>query len=320
MLQFIARRLLLLVPLLLAISFLVFSMVHLAPGDPVALMLRQTEQTVGTEEIARLRHELGLDDPLLVQYGRFLWRALHGDLGKSLFTGQDVFETLVQRMPATIILALSSMLVSTVVAVPVGVVSATRQYSLFDHVALAGALLGVSMPSFWLGLMLILLFSLRLGILPSAGMAQLKDGLIPFLRHLILPSVTLGLGMAALITRLTRSSMLEVVRQDYIRTARAKGLAERTVIYKHALKNALIPVVTVMGLQFGGLLGGAVIVETIFGWPGMGRQAVASIMRRDFPMIQGNVLLMCTLFVLVNLLVDISYTFLDPRIRAERMR
>ncbi len=319
-LQFIARRLMLLVPTLLAISLVVFLMVRLAPGDPIQLLMRQSEQTVGTEEIERLRQELGLNDPLLVQFGRFLGRALQGDLGQSLFTGQDVFQTIVERIPPTVVLTCSSMFVATSIAIPVGIISATRQYSKLDYAALSGALIGVSMPSFWLGFMLILLFSLRLGLLPAAGMASMSQGVGTFLRHLALPTLTLGTGLAAVITRLVRSSMLEVIRQDYVRTARAKGLAERSVIYKHALKNALIPVVTVLGMQFGSLLGGAIIVETIFAWPGMGRQAVASIMRRDFPMIQGNVLLMCTLFVLVNLFIDILYTLIDPRIRVERMK
>jgi len=320
LLQFIARRTLILLPTLLAISFVVFMMVRLAPGDPVMILIRQSEQTVGTEEIEKLRQDLGLNDPLPVQFGRFVNRALHGDLGKSLFTSQDVFETIVERIPPTILLTCSAMTVSILIAIPVGVLSATRQYSKLDYAALSGALIGVSMPSFWLGFMLILLFALRLGILPAAGMAYLDEGFGTFLKHLVMPSVTLGVGLAAVITRLVRSSMLEVIRQDYVRTARSKGLSERTVIYKHALKNALIPVVTVIGMQFGSLLGGAVIVETIFAWPGMGRQAVASIMRRDFPMIQGNVLLMCTLFVMVNLLIDILYTVIDPRIRVEKMK
>jgi peptide/nickel transport system permease protein len=319
-LQFIARRSLVLVPTLVAISFIVFMMIRLAPGDPIEIMLHESAQTLGTAEIERLRQQMGLNDPLLVQYGRFVNRALHGDLGKSLFTGQDVFATIIERIPPTVLLTCAAMAVSVTIAIPVGVVSATRQYSHMDYAALTGALIGVSMPSFWLGFMLILLFALRLGVLPPAGMTLPSEGAIDFLKHLLLPAVTLGTGLAAIITRLVRSSMLEVIRQDYIRTARAKGLAERRVIYRHALKNALIPVITVLGMQFGSLLGGAIIVETIFAWPGMGRQAMASMLRRDFPMIQGNVLLMCFLFVVVNLVIDILYTVIDPRIRVEGLK
>lgn len=320
MLQFILRRSLVLIPTLIAISFIVFMMIRLAPGDPIEIMLHESSQNLSPEEIEHLRQELGLNDPLLVQYTRFITEALHGNLGKSLFTGQDVFATIVERIPPTVLLTCSAMAVSVAIAIPVGVISATRQYSKIDYAALTGALIGVSMPSFWLGFMLILFFALRLGILPPAGMAPLDDGLGNFMKHLVLPSITLGTGLAAIITRLVRSSMLEVIRQDYVRTARAKGLAERRVIYHHALKNALIPVVTVLGMQFGSLLGGAIIVETVFAWPGMGRQAMASILRRDFPMIQGNVLLMCFLFVMVNLVIDILYTVVDPRIRVERIR
>jgi peptide/nickel transport system permease protein len=320
LLQFIARRSLLLIPTLIAISFIVFMMIRLAPGDPIDIMLHESSQNLGPEEVQRLKQELGLNDPLLVQYTRFVSEALRGNLGKSLFTGQDVFMTIMERIPPTVLLTCSAMAVSVAIAVPVGVISATRQYSKVDYAALTGALIGVSMPSFWLGFMLILLFALRFGVLPPAGMAPLEDGIGTFLKHLILPSVTLGTGLAAIITRLVRSSMLEVIRQDYVRTARAKGLAERRVIYRHALKNALIPVVTVLGMQFGSLLGGAIIVETIFAWPGMGRQAMSSILRRDFPMIQGNVLLMCFLFVMVNLAIDILYTVVDPRIRVDRIR
>ena len=315
MLKFIVRRLLQAIPTLLGISIVVFLMVHLAPGDPVLVMLGSQEQAVTPERIAELRKAWGFDDPLYVQYWRFLKNALRGDLGHSIYTGQDVFSSIVERMPATILLTTTSMLISIAISVPIGVISATHQYSVWDYAGMVGALLGVSMPSFWLALLIMFLFSLKLGWLPAVGMGHLSEGLWSVISHLIMPSLTLGFGMAAITTRLTRSSMLDVIRQDYIRTARAKGLSERIVIYRHALKNALIPVVTVIGTQFGSLLGGAVVVETIFAWPGVGRQAVASIMRRDMPMIQGNVLMLCLIFVLVNLLVDISYSLLDPRIR-----
>jgi peptide/nickel transport system permease protein len=220
-----------------------------------------------------------------------------------------VLDEILTRLPATVELAIAGMLVSLIIAIPVGIISATKQYSIVDNVSMLGALLGVSMPNFWLGLLLILLFSLHLGWLPVFGRGGIE--------HLILPAITLGTGMAAITTRLVRSSMLEVLRQDYIRTARAKGLNEKTVIGKHALKNALIPVVTVVGLQFGFLLEGAVIVEVIFAWPGMGRLLVDSIFARDFHVIQGCVLFIAVMFVLFNLLVDISYAYIDPRIRYE---
>ncbi len=315
MARFILKRILSLVPTLFIITFAVFMMLHLAPGDPVALMIRQNEQAMGSGQIAQLRHDLGLDRPLLVQYGDYVSKAVRGDLGQSIYTNQDVFQTITQRMPNTITLALAAMIISLLIAIPVGVISATMQHSLVDYVSMAGALVGVSMPSFWFGLMLMLLFAVRLNWLPSAGMAAFSDGPIEFLRHLFLPALTLGFGLAGLVVRLTRSSVLEVIRQDFIRTARAKGLPERVVIYRHALRNALIPVVTVIGIQFGELLGGAVITETIFAWPGVGRLAIDAISRRDFPMVQGNVLIMAFLFIMVNLVVDIAYSFLNPKIR-----
>lgn len=315
MLKFIIRRLLQAIPTLLGISIVVFLMVHLAPGDPVLIMLGSQEQAITPERIEELREEWGFNDPLYVQYWRWLKNALRGDLGKSIYTGQDVFKTIVERIPATLLLTISSMIVAIAISLPVGIISAVRQYSAWDYIGMVGALLGVSMPAFWLALLSMYMFSLKLGWLPATGMGHFSQGLGTVIKHLILPSFTLGFGMAAMTTRLTRSSMLEVFRQDYIRTAKAKGLSEKVVIYRHALKNALIPIVTVIGTQFGSLLGGAVVTETIFAWPGMGRQAIASIQRRDLPMIQGNVLLMCLIFVLVNLIVDISYTWLDPRIR-----
>ncbi|HHY11257.1 MAG TPA: ABC transporter permease [Firmicutes bacterium] len=315
MFRFIVRRLLQAIPTLLGISIVVFLMVHLAPGDPVLIMLGSQEQAVTPERIAELREAWGFNDPLYVQYWRFLKDALRGDLGRSIYTGQDVFQSIAQRIPATLLLTVSSLIVAVAVSVPIGIISATRQYSAWDYIGMVGALLGVSMPTFWFALLAMFLFSLKLGWLPATGMGHLANGIGDVIKHLIMPSLTLGFGMAAMTTRLTRSSMLDVIRQDYIRTAKAKGLSERVVIYRHALKNALIPIVTVIGTQFGSLLGGAVVTETIFAWPGMGRQAVASITRRDLPMIQGNVLFMCLIFVLVNLLVDISYSWLDPRIR-----
>jgi len=314
--HFIIRRLLGLLPVLVVISMLVFLMIHLTPGDPIAIMLRaNNELNVGTERINELREALGLNDPMYVQYGRFIWRALHGDLGTSLFTGQNVAATVLQKLPITIVLSALAMSLAVLIGIPVGVISATRQYSFVDHATMVGALIGVSIPSFWLGLMLMILFALRLNVLPATGMATLSTGVWNAVKYAILPAITLGTGLAATITRLTRSSMLEVITQDYITTARAKGVHERMVVYKHALKNALLPVVTILGVQFGTLLGGSVITETIFAWPGVGRLAITAIQRRDYPMIQGDVLIISTLFILVNLTVDVLYCLINPRIR-----
>jgi peptide/nickel transport system permease protein len=305
-----------LVPVLLAISVLVFMMLHLAPGDPVLTILGASERTnLDPGVIAQVRQEFGLDQPLHVQFLMFISKAVRGNLGRSFQTREDVLAMVASRLPATMQLTLASMFISLLVALPLGVISAVRQNSWVDNASMVFAAFGISVPRFWFGLILILIFSLRLGLLPTTGIGHLEDGLGDVLRHLLLPAISLGLSMLALVTRMTRSSMLEVIRQEYIRTAWAKGLSYRVVIYKHALKNALIPVVTVVGMQFGGLLGGAVVTETIFSWPGVGRLAVNSILRRDFPMVQGTTLVLCFTFVVVNLCVDLIYTFLDPRIR-----
>lgn len=311
--RYILRRLLLLVPLLLAISVLTFFMIHLAPGDPISTRFGLNLKNLEPERIEQIREELGLNDPLPVQYLRYLSNLLQGDLGRSLTTNRPVASELVSRLPATIELTIASMLIVLLVAVPLGIFSAVKRGSLVDNLCMAGALLGVSMPSFWFGIMLMLLFSLKLGLLPTGGRG---DGtLADLLKALIMPAITLGTGLMGIVARLTRSSMLEVLGQDYMRTAYAKGLATRLVLVRHGLRNALIPVVTVIGVQFASLLGGAVIVETIFAWPGMGRLAVNAISRRDYPVIMGTVLVFAVVFVLANLIVDILYTFIDPRIR-----
>lgn len=316
MTTYIARRVIGLIPVLLAISILVFMMLHLAPGDPVLTILGASERTnLDPGVIAQVRQEFGLDQPLHVQFFMFISKAVRGNLGRSFQTREDVLTMVASRLPATMQLTLASMVISLLVALPLGVISAVRQNSWVDNASMVFAAFGISVPRFWFGLILILIFSLRLGLLPTTGIGHIEDGLGDVLRHLLLPAVSLGLSMLALVTRMTRSSMLEVIRQEYIRTAWAKGLSSKVVIYKHALKNALIPVVTVVGMQFGGLLGGAVVTETIFSWPGVGRLAVNSILRRDFPMVQGTTLVLCFTFVVVNLLVDLLYTFLDPRIR-----
>lgn len=311
--RYILRRLLLLIPLLLAISVLTFLLIHLAPGDPISSRFGLNMNNLEPDRIEEIREELGLNDPLPVQYLRYLSRLLHGDLGRSLTTNRPVIQELLSRLPATLQLALASMLIVLVVAIPLGIVSAVKRGSLLDNLSMAGALVGVSMPSFWFGIMLMLLFSLRLRWLPTGGRG---DGTtFGTLKALVMPSITLGTGLMGLVARLTRSSMLEVLGQDYIRTAYAKGMTPRRVLVRHGLRNALIPVVTVIGVQFASLLGGAVIVETIFSWPGMGRLAINAISRRDYPVIMGSVLVFSVVFVMANLIVDILYTLIDPRIR-----
>ena len=311
--RYILQRLLLLVPLLLGISILTFFLIHLAPGDPIATQFGLNPRGMDPKTIERMRQELGLNDPLPMQYLRYLGHLLQGDMGKSLTTKTAVSQEIFARLPATIQLTLASMLVVLLVAVPLGVVSAVKRGSLLDNLCMGGALLGVSMPSFWFGIMLMLLFSLKLGLLPSTGRG---DGTAAgMLKALIMPATTLGTGLMGLVTRMTRSSMLEVLGQDYMRTARAKGLPPWLVLLRHGLRNALIPVITIVGLQFASLLGGAVIIETIFAWPGIGRLAVNAIWRRDYPVIMGTVLMFSVVFVLTNLLVDVMYTLIDPRIR-----
>jgi len=312
MLKYIAKRLVLLVPILLGISLLTFSLMHLIPGDPAEILLRQQGIIPTQEAIEKFREQMDLNDPLPIQYFNWMSCLLHGDLGSSLSVsyGKPVLSEIIFRFPRTLELAVVSLLISLLISVPLGILAAVKQNSVIDHLTLVGASLGIAMPVFWLGLLLILLFSVHLGWLPVCGYGSIK--------HIILPSITLGIGMAALTTRLMRASMLEVLEEDYIITARGKGLGERIVILKHALRNALIPVVTVAGLQFGWLLEGAVFVEVIFTWPGVGKLLVDSISARDIPMVQGCVLFVACVFVLVNLAVDISYGMLDPRVRYER--
>jgi peptide/nickel transport system permease protein len=316
MIQYIARRLLYLIPVLLAMSVLIFSMVHLAPGDPVLVMLNSSERaSVSPEMIAAVTAELGLDQPLFRQYLNFLWGILHGDMGTSYQLRKPVLEVVSNRIWPTVQLTLTSITISLLLSIPLGIISAMRRGSLVDNFTMAFAVIGVSTPNFWFGLMAILLFAVKLGWLPSFGIGYASEGIGSIVSHLLLPGFTLGLSLMAIVTRMTRSSLLEVLGLDYIQTARAKGLAEPIVLRKHALRSALIPVITVVGLQFGALMGGAVIVETIFAWPGIGRLMITAIQRRDFPLVQGLTLIFTFGFVLVNLAVDVAYSFLDPRIR-----
>ncbi len=331
MLKYIIKRLLMLIPVLLGVSLIVFLIMHLFTGDPAALMLGQHATEA---QVTALRESLGLNEPLYLQFGKFLWQLLHGDLGRSLMSRRPVLDDLLACFPATIELAFFSLLIATVLGVTVGVIAAVKRYSFFDYLSMIGALLGVSMPIFWLGLILIIVFAVNLQWLPVAGRIEigleparitglyLMDSLLTgnweaffsAVRHLILPGTALAAYSMAIIARMTRSTVLEVLKEDYIRTAHAKGLAKLRVIYHHALKNALIPVVTVIGLQLGFLLGGAVLTETVFSWPGLGSLTVNAILASDYPVVQGSVLLVAVVFVVVNLLVDLLYAYLDPRI------
>jgi len=314
--RFLVRRLLLLVPVLMGVSLIVFLVLHLAPGDPAEIMLGpQATQ----EDRLRLRAELGLDDPLHLQYGRWLGHVVRGDLGRSLFMRRAVLGEVLVRLKATLILTGTALVLSSIGGVALGVLSATRPNSLLDRASAVASLFGASMPVFWLGIVLMVLFSLTLGWLPASGMYQPYGGgdLVDLAQHLVLPALTLAAASVTIVARLTRSAMLEVLGQDYIRTARAKGLVERSVVIRHALKNALVPIVTVIGVQAGYLLGGAVLTETVFAWPGVGTLMVQGILARDIPLVQGCVLVVALTFVLVNLFVDVLYAWLDPRIRYE---
>lgn len=332
MLRYIARRLAQLIPVLLGVSVLVFLGMHLVPGDVAQLLLGEK----GSEaDLARIRHQLGLDRPLYVQYGRFLAGAVRGDFGASIRTRQPVIWEIGQALPLTLELSFAALLFAVVVGLAVGVVAARRPHGPVDTTAMVGVLVGVSMPVFWTGILLLLVFGGVLGWLPLGGMVDegmtfrritglpLLDGLLTGnlalvesnLRHLVLPAVALGATSMATIARMSRSTMLEVLGLDYVRTARAKGVAEPRVVRSHALRNALLPIVTLIGLQLGLLLSGAVLTETIFALPGLGRLAITSVLARDYPVVQGVVLIAATIFVLANLAVDVLYAYLDPRIR-----
>lgn len=311
MFKYALKKLLTSIPVLLGVSLLVFLIIHLTPGDPAAIILGADADE---QSIAALRHKLGLDQPLYVQYGKFLLRLAQGDLGTSIRSNQPVIRELGTRYPYTVELALVSLVISVVIGLLAGIVSAVKKGTIADTLSMTGALVGVSAPSFWIGLMLMLLFAYYLRWLPASG----RGGplwTVAGWKTIILPAVALGLGAAATIARMTRSSLLEVLNQDYIRTARAKGLTERIVVYRHAMANAMIPVVTIVGLRLGFLLGGSVIVEQVFAWPGVGTQIITAIGNRDFPVVQAAVLVIALSFVLINLVVDLLYGTLDPRIR-----
>ncbi len=311
MYKYVLKRLLLAIPVLIGATFLVFAIMDLAPGDPAKIILGSG----ATEEALILkRAELGLDDPFLVRYVDFLVGLLHGDLGNSYRNGQAVTELIMGRLGNTLILAAAGMTFAVIVGVPVGIISAIKQYSALDKATMFLTLFFMAVPTFWFALILVIIFSLNLGWFPASGMGH---GFPDLLQSLVLPTVTLGFGYAALIARTTRSSVLEVMRQDYIDTARSKGITEKRVIWKHMMKNAMIPIVTVIGLNFGTLLGGSVLTETIFSWPGVGRFVVESISNKDIPSVLGSIVMLAILFSIVNLVVDILYSFIDPRIKSQ---
>jgi len=323
--RYVVKRVLHTLLVLLGVSLMTFALIHMTPGDPVLVMLG-TDAT--PSELDRLRHLLGLDQPLYVQYAQYLGRLLTGQMGDSIFQHQAVTKLIGDRFPATVELTLAAMSIAVVLGMLTGVISAVVPYSLFDVTAMLIALAGVAMPVFWLGMLAILLFSLQLGWLPSFGRGEpfvqavqywFRTGdpsdVVDSLRHIVLPALTLGAFSAALISRLVRSALLEVLGQDYVRTARAKGLAQAPVIAQHALPNALIPVITVIGLQVGTLLGGAVLAETIFAWPGMGRLLIQAISQRDYPLVQGIVMVTALAVSIINVIVDLLYATINPRVR-----
>ncbi len=330
----VIERILVMIPIIIGVAVIVFLFMRLMPGDPVDIMMGQGG-AVSAGEMQQLRQEFNLDKPLHIQLGLFLADLVRGDLGNSYVQRRPVVDLIVGRLPATIELALGGLIVSLLVAIPIGIISAVRQNSWLDRLSMAGAFLGISMPSFWLGIVLLLVFSVQFQWLPVQGrihhavalqavtgfyvldsiLTGNQAALLSSLRHLVLPSVTLGLPMAAVVARVLRSSMLETLRADYVTLARAKGSPESGVVMRHALRNALIPTITVVGLQVGVLLGGNMIVETVFGWPGLGRTVVSAIFDRDFPLVQGTVMVYAFIYVVTNLIVDVLYTYLNPKIQ-----
>lgn len=302
------------IPVLLLLTIFAFSMIRLLPGDPADIILSGEAGAEDPVIRAALRKELGLDKPIILQYGIWLWRAIRGNFGKSVYTQEEALKLIMDRFPATLMLSFFSMIVSIMIALPAGIISAVKRNKIADYISMTFALFGISIPEFWFGIMLILTFSLWLRWLPSMGYVSPFEDFFGSFKYLILPAVALGLRMAAVVTRMTRSSMLDELGQDYVRTARAKGLPERTVIFLHTLKNALIPTVTIVGLQFGTILGGTVVIEMVFSWPGLGQLIVNSILTRDYLVVQAAIFLLAIFFLAVNLMVDFVYTLLNPRI------
>ena len=312
MVSYIFRRVLSTVPVMAIVALFVFSLLYIAPGDPAAII---AGDQASPDDIERIRQGLGLDRPFLVQFGSWLWRILHGDLGTSIFTSLPVSSLIAQRIEPTLSLMLLTLVLTIVVAVPLGVLAAWKAGSLIDRVIMAFAVSAFSLPVFVVGYVLAFVFALQFEWLPVQGYTPLAEGFLPWLHNLILPAIALGSVYIALIARITRASMLEVLQQDYIRTARAKGLDQRSILFVHALKNAAVPIITVIGIGVALLIGGAVVTESVFAIPGLGRLTIDAILRRDYPVIQGIVLMFSFLYVLVNLMVDVTYTLVDPRIR-----
>ncbi len=314
---YIGRRTLQAIPTLLAVSFLIFSLLYITPGDPVELILGTEDQNISPVQRELVEKQWGLDKPFFTRYFAFVVKAIQGDLGVSYATGQPVFESIMARMPATLILTIVSTALSLIISLPLGILAALKHNSIWDSIATVLATISVSLPRFWFGLVLIIFFSLKLRWLPIIGTVTLAQGFGQLVRFMILPVISLMLSMAATLARITRSGMIDILNQDYVRYARSKGLKEAVVIWGHAFKNVMIPVITVIGGEIGGLLGGAVVTESIFSWPGVGRLAVNSIYKRDYPMIQGITLLLCTSYLIINLVVDIIYVWIDPRIQLD---
>src|SRR5271157_85985 len=312
MLRYAARRIVATIPVMLIVALIVFSLLYLAPGDPAAIIAGDQATPADVE---RVRESLGLDRPYLVRFGDWLWHILHGDLGTSIFTNLPVSHMIAQRIEPTVSLMVLTLILSLSTAIPMGVIAAWKHGTWIDRAVMATAVLGFSTPVFVIGYVLAYIFALRLDWLPVQGFTSISEGLIPFLRNLILPSLALGLIYMALIARITRATMLDVLSQDYIRTAKAKGVGQSGILFVHALKNAAVPIVTIVGIGFATLIGGAVVTESVFAIPGLGRLTVDAILRRDYPVIQGVVLLFSFVYVLVNLIVDLLYTVFDPRIR-----
>ncbi len=304
MARYLSKRLLTIIPTILGVVTVVFFLVHMIPGDPVTVMLGEHAMAV---EKAALRHQLGLDQPLLNQYVLFLKGIFQGNLGNSIFYRLPVSSIIASRLPATIILAAAAMAVALIIALPLGIIAGSRQYSTIDNFSMFLSLLGISMPNFWLGPLLIIIFSIKLDWLPVSGMEGLKS--------LILPAITLGTALAAILSRMTRSSLLEVISQEYLTAARARGLPGWKVLLKHALKNALLPVVTIIGLQFGALLSGAIVTEKVFSWPGIGSLLIQAVFTRDYPMVQGCILVISFCYIIANITTELFYALIDPRIR-----
>ncbi|MGH7060430.1 MAG: ABC transporter permease [Stellaceae bacterium] len=312
MLAYVVRRVLATIPVMVVVALFVFALLHLSPGDPAAIIAGDTATTA---DIARIRMALGLDQPLYWQFGHWLWRLLHGDLGTSIFTNLPVSALIMQRVEPTVALTLSTLVTSIAVAIPMGVVAAWKAGSLIDRGVMVFAVLGFSVPVFVLAYILIYVFAIGIPLLPVQGYVSISRGFVPFLSHIVLPTIGLGTVYTALIARITRASMLDVLAQDYIRTAQAKGLSNGRMLVGHALKNAAVPIATIIGIGVGLLISGVVVTETVFAIPGVGRLTVDAILRRDYPVIQGIILIFSFAYVMINLLVDLSYTFLDPRIR-----